>query len=152
MPEVCDQGCTLTQGYWKTHAIYAAKPQFAKKRDITWDMVMPNAEATTFYKSGASWITVFWTPPKGNAYYNLAHQFMAAKLNGYAGAGVPAAVAQAMADADGWFTLHAPSASFWKNNKTTVNAAAGLLGSYNEGDLGPGHCDESVQRLMIMAK
>lgn len=155
VPDVCDQGCTLTQGYWKTHANVPGKPQFGKKRDITWDMVMPNAEATTFFLSGQSWIQVFWTPPKGNAYYNLAHQYMAAKLNTYAGASVPPAVATAIANAEGWFNSYPPTGAnsgFWKTSKTQVMQAAGTLGSYNEGDLGPGHCDEAPQRLMILSK
>jgi hypothetical protein len=141
--DACDFGCTFTQGYWKTHAIYAPKPQFAKKRDATWDMVGAQAENTTFYLSGTSWINVFHTPPKGNAYYNLAHQYMAAKLNVYGGASVPASVATAIANAETWFSLYPPSHSFWKSNKGQVTQAAGVLGSYNEGATGPGHCSEA---------
>jgi hypothetical protein len=153
--DACNQGCTLTQGYWKTHAIYALKPQFAKKRDANWNFVLPSAENTNFFGSGVTWINVFWTPPKGNAYYNLAHQYMAAKLNGYAGASVPASVATAIANAEAWFTAHPqPTDNWWKNNKNQVNAAAGVLGSYNEGATGPGHCSEApVAALsLILAK
>jgi hypothetical protein len=139
----CDFGCTFTQGYWKTHAIYAPKPQFAKKRDATWDEVGPLAENTVFFLSGTTWINVFHTPPKGNAYYNLAHQYMAAKLNGYGGASVPANVATAIANAEAWFALYPPSHSFWKTSKNQVMQAAGILGSYNEGSIGPGHCAEA---------
>ncbi|MCI4568635.1 hypothetical protein [Lysobacter sp. CFH 32150] len=150
--DACNQGCTLTQGYWKTHAIFAAKPQFTKKRDDTWDLVGAQAENTTFFLSGTSWINVFWTPPKGNAYYNLAHQYMAAKLNGYAGASVPADVAAAIADAEAWFSLYPPSHTFWKTNKNLVITTAGLLASYNEGSTGPGHCSEAPQALVLMVK
>ena len=139
----CDFGCTFTQGYWKTHAIYAPKPQFAKKRDATWDEVGPLAENTVFFLSGTTWINVFHTPPKGNAYYNLAHQYMAAKLNGFGGASVPASVATAIANAEAWFATYPPSHSFWKTSKGQVTAAAGILGSYNEGSIGPGHCAEA---------
>ena len=71
----CPEGCTLTQGYWKTHSVLGP----AKKADPTWALVGgPNA---TFFLSGQTWYQVFWTAPKGNAYYILAHQYEAAKLN-----------------------------------------------------------------------
>ena len=103
-------------------------------------------------ESGKSWIEVFWTPPKGNAYYNLAHQYMAAKLNGFAGASVPTEVQDAIDDAEAWFALYSPSNGFWKSNKKDVMQAAGILGSYNEGELGPGHCSEAPRPLLIMAE
>lgn len=143
VPDACNQGCTLTQGYWKTHAIYAPKPQFARKRDATWDMVGAQAENTTFFLSGKNWIDVFWTAPKGNAYYNLAHQYMAAKLNIYAGASTTTAVNAAIASAETWFAAYPPSSGFWKSNKAAVISAAGVLGSFNEGNIGPGHCSEA---------
>jgi len=59
-----DEGCTLTQGYWKTHAK-------GHKYDKTWDQIGTN---TVFFNSGISYIKVLWTSPrKGNAYYILAH-------------------------------------------------------------------------------
>ncbi|HEY0662335.1 MAG TPA: hypothetical protein VGD21_13560 [Lysobacter sp.] len=143
VPDACNQGCTLTQGYWKTHANVASKPQFAKKRDANWDNVGAQAENTTFFLSGQSWITVFWTAPKGNAYYNLAHQYMAAKLNVYNGASTTPAVAAAITQAEAWFSTYTPSNGFWKTNKTQVMQVAGVLGSYNEGSIGPGHCSEA---------
>lgn len=150
--DACNQGCTLTQGYWKTHAIYALKPQFAKKRDATWDLVGAGAENTTFFLSGTTWINVFWTAPKGNSYYNLAHQYMAAKLNGYAGASAPASVTTAIANAEAWFALYPPNHNFWKTNKNQVMQAAGVLGSYNEGAIGPGHCSEAPLRQLLLSQ
>ena len=105
-----------------------------------------------FFLSGATWINVFWTAPKGNAYYNLAHQYMAAKLNIYGGASVPGSVATAIANAEAWFSLYPPSHSFWKTNKTQVTNAAGVLGSYNEGSVGPGHCSEAPVATLMLAK
>ena len=58
--------CTFGAGYWKTHPL-AWPARFD-----------PNA---IFYKSGRRWIDVLRTPPKGDPYYILAHQFMAAGLN-----------------------------------------------------------------------
>ena len=90
----CETGCTLTQGYWKTHSTYGP----ASKPDATWNLLPGGAGPdTVFFLSGASWYQVFWTAPAGNQYYNLAHQYMAARLNVLDGASVPASVAAAIA-------------------------------------------------------
>jgi hypothetical protein len=152
VPDACNQGCTLTQGYWKTHAIYASKPQFAKKRDANWDSV--GGESAIFFLSGKTWITVFWTAPKGDAYYNLAHQYMAAVLNKNNGASVPSNVATAIASATAFFQTHQP-ATLTKADKTNATRLAGILGSYNEGAFGPGHCSEApistTQSVMLLS-
>ncbi|NUS61225.1 MAG: hypothetical protein HOQ01_09785, partial [Lysobacter sp.] len=148
--QLCDvRGCTYTLGYWKTHVIYAAKPQFAKKRDATWDLIDgagTSNENAIFYLSGKSYINVMWTAPAGNAYYILAHQFIAAKLNVLDGAS-GAAIAAELAQAEALFNQYGPTNNYWKNNKTAVTALAGKLGAYNEGSIGPGHCSESPASL-----
>ena len=74
----CENGCTLTQGYWKTHSTYGP----ASKPDATWNLLPGGlGPDTVFFLSGDTWYEVFWTAPAGNAYYNLAHQYMAARLN-----------------------------------------------------------------------
>ena len=76
--EFRETGCTLTQGYWKTHAA-------GKKFDAGWNLV--GGPDAAFFASGSTWIQIFNTPPKGgNAYLQLAHQYMAAKLNALNGA------------------------------------------------------------------
>jgi hypothetical protein len=134
-------GCTLTQGYWKTHSIHGP----AAKADPTWSTV--GGPDASFFGSGASWLQVFNTPPRGNAYYQLAHQYMAAVLNKNAGTSTTAAVDAAMTWAFDAFTANpSPSASFWTDNKATAVGYAGTLGSYNEGLIGPGHCDDESER------
>jgi len=139
----CPAGCTLTQGYWKTHSGYGPAPY-----DETWALI---DEDKTFFFSGKSYYTVLWTPPQGgNAYYILAHQYIAAELNMLDGAAVPAAVQKAFADATTWFnnSSHTPpyvaglKGKVGKDVRDGLIAWAGTLASYNEGDLGPGHCDE----------
>ena len=159
---LCDQGqelgCTYTQGYWKTHVIYAPKPQFAKKRDPNWDLtddaIVPYPqigdgtlnEAAPFYASGMSFIQVMWTPPKGgNLYYKLAHQYIAARLNVLSGAS-DADVAGTLAAATAMFVAHPnPNDQYWsKKGSSQANTLAGILASFNEGAIGPGHCSESI--------
>lgn len=137
----CPQGCTLTQGYWKTHSVNGPAPY-----DETWAEI---GEDTAFFSSGQSYYEVLWTSPKGgNAYYILAHQYIAAKLNMLDGAAVPAEVQTAFDGATALFGTYTPAqiAALKGKAGNEVRAQfislAGILGSYNEGDLGPGHCDE----------
>jgi hypothetical protein len=136
-------GCTLTQGYWKTHSKYGP----ASKPDATWNLLPGGlGPDTTFFLSGTTWINVFNTAPAGNVYYQLAHQYMAARLNILNGASSTAAVDSAIAGATTFFNTYTPAqaGALAKSSTARQNALgwAGTLGSYNEGAIGPGHCDE----------
>ena len=138
----CDHGCTLTQGYWKTHSRDGPAPY-----DNNWANLGSLQEDTPFYYSGQTWYQVFWTPPAGgNVYYQLAHQYMAAVLNKLNGASSTAAVNAAIAAATAYFNNPAntptSAANLSKAAKATLGGYASTLGSYNEGAIGPGHCDE----------
>lgn len=158
----CPQGCTLTLGYWKTHNLSfrgGALP------DDNWGTITPNAEQTGFFTTDAgnsfattgpnippfTWFGVFWTAVKGNAYYNLAQQYMAAKLNILNGAD-PTAVSTAITLAEGLFGDPAPAYTPAQIDalkgsdplRQLFISLAGTLGSYNEGSIGPGHCSEDA--------
>lgn len=135
----CPTGCTLTQGYWKTHSIFGPVP--LSKADPTWDLLGALGPATVFFNSGQTWYQVFWTAPKGgNVYYILAHQYEAAKLNILSGAASTPAVGAAIAWAETFFATYTPTSNFSKTVKSDATKYAGILGSYNEGLIGPGHC------------
>jgi hypothetical protein len=134
----CAQGCTLTQGYWKTHSDRGPAPY-----DDAWKNLGPLEEDTLFFKSGKTWYTVFWTSPAGNAYYNLAHQYMAAKLNVLNGASAPPSVIDALAAAETLFNAQgAGDTTLSKSEQKTAIALASTLDKYNNGLIGPGHCSE----------
>jgi hypothetical protein len=134
-------GCTLTQGYWKTHSIYGP----AAKADPTWATV--GGPDASFFGTSASWLQVFNTAPKGNAYYVLAHQYMAAVLNKNAGTSTTAEVDAAMTWAFDAFTANPnPASAFWVTNKTAATGYAGTLDQYNNGLIGPGHCSDETTR------
>lgn len=150
----CPQGCTLTQGYWKTHndSFWGGAPT-----DETWELLGDadgdtalEAELETFFKSGGSYFDAMWTAPKGNAYYQLSRQYIAAVLNQLDGAAVPGVVQSAIDDATALFQQYTPAevaAAKGKNGKelrAQFVELAGILASYNEGDIGPGHCDEDA--------
>jgi hypothetical protein len=126
-------GCTRTQGYWKNH-------------EQDWDEVAdgkPFLTTTIFYNSGVSYLTILKTPPKGgNAYLQLAHQFIAASLNVNGGSSGVAAVDAALAGADAYF---AGAAAGIPNptgaTRSQLQAWATTLDDFNNGKTGPGHCD-----------
>jgi hypothetical protein len=162
----CPEGCTLTQGYWKTH-----NPSFAAARngngpppDETWEE-LPDGEQSGFFTTGLNsypaagpnppsftWFNVFWTAPKGNAYYNLAHQYMAAKLNILDNVTPTQDVADAIADAEALFAVWTPAAvgALKGNNATRAEfiELAGILGAFNEGLLGTEHCTEDASSAL----
>ena len=133
----CPTGCTLTQGYWKTHSSYGPAPE-----DPTWTSGSFGPD-TPFFLSGKTYYGVMWTSPKGgNAYYILAHQYIAALLNIEAGAATTPAVDAAITFATNFFSAHSPSDNLSKTDRAAVIGAASTLASYNEGSIGPGHCSE----------
>ena len=132
-----DGGCTLTPGYWKTHSQYGPAPY-----DTTWAVI---GEDTTFYLSGQTYYEVLWTSPeRGNAYYILAHPFIAAKLNIAKGASVPADVQTAITDATDLFNTYNPDEIGALKGRDELRAQfitlASVLDEYNNGITGPGHC------------
>jgi hypothetical protein len=138
------EGCTLTQGYWKTHSSYGPAPNdpdWFNLGDADGDGVSEGPNET-FFLSGTSWYRVFWTSPKGNAYFILADQYMAAKLNIAGGTFAPASVTTAITWAEThFFNLYTPSN--WPSSlRATAIDAATTLAAYNTGAIGPGHCSE----------
>jgi hypothetical protein len=134
----CDDycGCTLTPGYWKTHSKYGPAPY-----DATW----AGREDNGFWLSGQTVYEVINTPrKKGNAYYILAFQYIAAWLNTDTGAWVPDDVIEAFRCADTFFETYTPSdaLSLPEEERAAAIACASILADYNEGIIGPGHCDD----------
>jgi hypothetical protein len=137
----CAGGCTLTQGYWKTHSKYGPAPS-----DPAWNNLTPSGPDTTFFLSGQTWYQVFNTSPAGgNAYYILAHQYMAARLNILNGASSTAAVDAALAWSTTFFNTYTPAQIGALKGSTaprpTAISNASTLESFNSGATGPGHCD-----------
>jgi hypothetical protein len=138
----CPEGCTLTPGYWKTHneSFLGGAPH-----DDTWLLIPPAAEDSPFFLSGQSYFEVLWTAPKGNAYYNLAFHYIAAELNMLNGAD-GSSIQTEFDTATGLFNTYTPAeiGALKGNNalRQQFISLAGTLGAYNEGLIGPGHCDE----------
>jgi hypothetical protein len=134
-------GCTLTPGYWKTHSQQGPAPY-----DDTWALLGPAQENTVFFLSGQTYYQALWTAPGGNAYYILAHAYIAAELNQLNGASIPNDVLTAFNQATTLFNTYTPAqiGALRGNNATRKQfiALAKVLDEYNNGLTGPGHCSE----------
>jgi hypothetical protein len=107
-----------------------------------WQAIGAAEEDTPFFNSGATWYNVFWTAPRGNAFYILAHQYMAAKLNVLNGTSSTLDVDAALSGAEALFGgLAAGSTTLTSSQRTDALAWASTLDSYNNGVIGPGHCE-----------
>jgi hypothetical protein len=162
-------GCTLTQGYWKTHSEFGPAPYddawgdvlgtgaascgSAGPPSIRPDFDGAGTGASVAFDSGFGTATtrvcyfdVFWTPPKGgNPWYKLAHQYIAAQMNKVNGA--DASMIQSLLDeAAALLDQYDNNRKINKRSADGIraNELAGFLASYNEGTFpdGPPHCED----------
>jgi hypothetical protein len=131
--------CTLSSGYWKTHA-----PGAEATLDTTW-FELPNGPATPFFTSGESYLAVVAREPEGNPYYILAQQYIAAELNFLRGAD-PAAVQSEFDQAKALFEQYTPAEVEALSSSDPLHQQfvylASILDDYNNGYTGPGYCTE----------
>ena len=124
--EAC--GCTFGQGHW------------SNTPGVVWPA--PYDRNATFFLSGQTWQQVLDTPVGGNAYYNLAHQYIAAVLNVANGACDPSGVEDTIDLATAWFEANTPAACTPGPSCGLQVTWAGILESYNSGTYpgGPSAC------------
>jgi len=119
--------CSYTQGYWKNHP------------DV-WPLQSLTLGAVSYSKSQL--LQILNRPAQGNGLVTLGHQLIAAKLNIANGAD-PSAVQQTVIGADNMIgALVAPPIG---NGYLLPGQTSGLtetLTQYNEGTIGPGHCND----------
>lgn len=136
-PPPVGHGCTLTPGYWKTHSLFGPAPY-----NDTW-AILPDGASTLFFLSGQTYFEALWTEPSGgNAYYILAHAYIAAVLNIADGASAPDEVMDGIAFAENFFAVNLPTTKLTKAQRSMAIAWATILDNYNNGRIGPGHCAE----------
>jgi hypothetical protein len=121
------QNCTYTQGYWKNHS------------DV-WPLQSLTLGAVSY--NASQLLQILNRPAQGNGLVILAHQLIAAKLNIANGAD-PTAVQQTVIDADsiiGGLVVPPIGSGYLSPGQTSSLTAT--LTEYNEGTIGPGHCDD----------
>jgi hypothetical protein len=119
--------CTYSQGYWRNHP-------------NAWPVTSLTVGTVTY--QAAELMAVLDEPAWGNGLVILVHQLIAAKLNMANGAD-PSAVQQVLADADNMIgTLVAPPVGNGYLAPEQTGDLTETLTEYNEGTIGPGHCND----------
>jgi hypothetical protein len=135
-----DDGCTHTLGYWKTHA-----KQGSAGYDATWDLLGPLGENEVFFLSGGTYFEAIDAEPRGNAYYQLSQQYIAALLSKHSGAS-SSVIDTELGDAKSLFETYTPAQIGALRGNNVVRkkfiSLSEALDDYNNGRIGPGHCDE----------
>jgi len=132
------EGCTLTQGYWKTHGGTGPQADAWPVNNLTLGSVN---------YTQAQLLAILGTPVKGNGLISLAHQLIAAKLNVAAGAD-DTDIATAISNADALIgALVIPPVGSGSLSTSATSSLTGALGAFNEGTTGPGHCDSDTPQV-----
>jgi len=137
-------GCSLTIGFWKNHA------GFGPQADVVTPLLSillgdSGAPKTLNVTTAAMAVSILNMKDYGggkNGIAKLYAQLLGAKLNLANGAD-GSAIAAAIQDADEFLGQynHLDWASLSKAQKTMVNNLMTLFDDYNNGLVGPGHCD-----------
>ena len=145
VPEI-SLGCTRTIGYWKTHAGFGPQPDMVTDLLPVW-LGTAGEEMSLAVTTAAIAVDVLNMHTYGhpsNGITKLYAQLLATKLNIASGASVPAMVSDAIMDADAFLADNDDSA--WSElsdeDQQMVLDWKDTLDAYNNGDIGPGHCDE----------
>ncbi len=120
--------CTYTQGYWKNH-------------EEDWPVNSLMLGSVSYTK--AELLDILNQPAVGNGLISLAHQLIAVELNIAAGAD-PTDVATARADAHlAIGALVIPPVGAGYIHPSLTSSTTQVLDDYNNGIIGPGHCDST---------
>ncbi len=125
------EGCTLTQGFWKNHP-------------DAWPVSSLTLGGVTYTQ--AQLLEILKTPVAGNGLIQLAHQLIAAKLNVASGAS-DADVADGISAADALIgSLVVPPVGGGFLAPSSTSGLTGELDNFNEGETGPGHCEDDADQ------
>jgi hypothetical protein len=127
--------CQFTQGYWQNRAQNA--------NDLSTEVWL-SVRDQAFYLSGLSYRQVLLVPPKGNAYWILAHQLVAAQANYALGAQTPSLVSDALVRANQLMGQYTPDqiAATPKSSelRQELIALSRVLDDWNNALIGTGEC------------
>lgn len=127
--------CRFTQGYWQNRAQNAG--------DFTTDIWL-SLRDQSFYQSGLTYGQVLVVAPRGNAYWILAHQLVAAQANYANGADPTGDTAAALTRADEILSAYTPQqiAALPKTDplRQELIQLANTLDDWNNGLIGTGLC------------
>lgn len=123
------KGCVRTQGYW------------GNKPDVVWPKGY--SRDAQFFRSGLTWQEVLDSPTRGDAYFILAHQYIAAVLNTASGASAPNSVRSVILASGTWFAT-ATTGTCVRGACQLQRSWSSILDEYDNGEYpgGPRHCDD----------
>lgn len=128
-------GCTYTQGYWKTHGPVGC---VTGNNTNVWPVASLTLGSVVY--TDLELCAILNKPAAGNGLIVLSHQLIAAKLN-IANGATPGAIAGDVAAADALIGgLVVPPVGTGTLANSATSALTTALANYNEGAAGPGHC------------
>jgi hypothetical protein len=140
----CATGCTLTIGYWKTHAGFTGNNADRVTQFLPiWLGTAGGAKSVQVTTASQAVSLLSMSGNASNGINKLYAQLLGAKLNIAAGASV-SPVGSTIASADAFLATHnsADWGSLTKSQQSYVLGLAAALDNYNSGLTGPGHCTE----------
>ena len=144
----CQTGCTLTIGYWKTHAGFGPQADMVTRLLPLRLGTSGGAKSINVTTAGLAVQLLSFNGSNNvfaasNGINKLYAQLLGAKLSGAAGASL-SAVASTVAAADAFLATHDSTSwsSLTNAQRATVNGWASSLDDYNNGLLGPAHCTQ----------
>jgi hypothetical protein len=129
-------GCTLSQGYWKTHNFYEDKAP----KNQPWPLLEYGQSTKTedIALCNMTYLEILHTPPAGGVkWYILAHQYIAAILNIANGASTTPDLESALDSAS---LLLEDNCDKNISDSTQISVLAALIDDYNNGITGPEPC------------
>ncbi len=140
-----DSGCTRTIGYWKNHAGFGPQEDVVTPLLPIWLGTADEDESILVNSAQVAYdiLTQHVYGEPSNGITKLYAQLLAAKLNIAAGAS-GGAVGEAIGDANEFLAAHSWEswASLTRDQKNMVLQWKDQFDMYNNGWIGPGHCDE----------
>ncbi len=139
-----DDGCTRTIGYWKNHAGFGPQPDMVSQYLPIWlgeddgDKSIPVTSA----EIAVDILKMMTYGHPSNGITKLYAQLLAAKLNFAAGASDDA-IEDIVEDADEFLSMYdwEDWGELSEEDQDMVMYWQGMLDDYNNGYIGPGHCD-----------
>lgn len=142
----CNLGCTLTIGYWKTHAGFTGNNADMLTPLLTPPLWLGNPLGmySVQVTSASQAVTILnFSGSPSNGIYKLQGQLLAAKLNIRSGAN-SSAINSTIVAADTFLATRSPASwsGLSKAQQSQVLGWMTALDSYNNGLSGPGHCSQ----------
>jgi len=138
------EGCSLTIGFWKTHAGFGPQPDHLTQFLPIWLGTAGGSRSMNVNNVQIAYdilvMKTYGVPSNGIT--KLYAQMLAAKLNIANGAS-GGAIASTISAADAWLANHSWTewSSLSKNAQKQVLGWMSKFDNYNNGLIGPGHCD-----------